>query len=198
MGPSANPWAPSVAPARLPRLIATALALAAGFCASLARAETATVQTQTTILTPLSMVKTADMDFGIVVSPAAAGTVVLTPTVTATCATTNGLIRSGNCQAATFMGYGAPNQIVRIRFNGSTVTLSNGLGQTMTVTNRTADGTPALNYLSGNVNSNGNVRYRIAAASGIFDYRVGGTLNVAANQALGHYSGSFTVTLEYD
>jgi hypothetical protein len=179
-------------------LAAAAFATALGFTASAAQAGTASLQTQVNILTPLSMVKTADMDFGNVVRPSAAGTVVLTPTTTASCTTTGGLIRSGTCRAATFMGFGATNQIVRIRFNGSTVTLANGLGQTMTVTNRTADGTPALNYLSGNVNSNGNVRYRIVSASGIFDYRVGGTLNVAANQAMGTYSGTFNVTLEYD
>jgi hypothetical protein len=186
-------------PARFPkRLTAMALAMGLLFGASGAHAETVTIQTRITILTPLSMLKTADMEFGNIARPAAAGTVVLNPTSTASCTTTGGLIRSGPCQAATFMGYGATNQIVRIRFNGSTVTLSNGLGQTMTVTNRTADGTPALNYLSGNVNSNGNVRYRIVSADGVFDYRVGGQLNVSANQALGQYTGSFTVQLEYD
>lgn len=192
---------PHRAPARsIARPAAMALAMALGFAASAAHGQSSTpVQVNTTILTPLSLVKDSDMVFGNIVRPAAAGTVVLTPSATASCSTTNGLIRSGTCQAATFLGWGAPNQVIRMRFtSGTSITLSNGLGQTMTVTNRSVDGSPGITHLSGNVNSNGVIRYRILSANGMFDFRVGGRLNVAANQALGHYVGTFTVELEYD
>jgi hypothetical protein len=191
---------PDKAPARFMWPISMALAVGLFIGASTAQAQSVTtVQVRTTVLTPLSLVKDSDMVFGTIVRPSSAGTVVLTPAVTSTCTTTGGLIRSGTCQAATFLGWGATNQVVRLRFtSGTTITLSNGLGQTMTVTNRTVDGTPGLTHLSGNVNSNGNVRYRVISANGQFDFRVGGQLNVAANQALGLYSGTFEVEIQYD
>lgn len=194
------PEAPFRVPARLlARVFAAALAIAMGCGASAARAETTAVQTRTVIVTPLSVVKIADMDFGDIISPAASGTVTLTPTATTACTTTGGLIRSGTCQAATFRGLGETNQVVRLRFtSGQTMTLSNGLGQTMTVTDRTVDGMPSFTHLSGNTASNGNIRYRITSLDGAYEFRVGGRLNVGANQAQGHYSGTFTVTVEYD
>ena len=161
-----------------------------------ATSETATSEAY--IVTPLSLSKYADLDFGTIVSPAAAGTVVLTPAPVASCAMTGGLIHSGVCQAAVFFGFGASGQIVKVKMpNGLTTTLAGPGGATMTVTNMSLDGDPSLVYVSGNVAANGFVRYTIAAPSGLFSFRVGGTLNVGAAQAIGVYTGSFDMNVSY-
>ena len=198
MGPRKTPEAPPKAPARLlARLVATALALAVCFGASAVHAQsTDTATSEALILTPLSIVKGADLDFGGIVRPAGAGTVILTPTPVTTCTTTGGLIRTGTCQAAAFYGYGAPNQIIRLNQPNWPLIVSNG-AQTMSITGRTLDGDPNLVHVSGNPNGNGSVRYRIVSVDGLFSFRIGGTLSVAANQALGLYSGTFSVTVDY-
>ena len=58
---------------------------------------------------------------------------------------------------------------------------------------------PDLNYIGGNGNGlgNGNRRYQITSASGIFTLRVAGRLNVGANQRPGVYTGTFTVQVNY-
>lgn len=159
-----------------------------------ADAETVTMPTQAAIVTPLSLVKSGDMIFGNIAMPLAAGTVVLAPA--STCTTTGGLVRTGICQAASFSGKGSANQVVKVNLPNFPITISNGT-QTMSITNRTFDAGTALNYLSGNVNGNGAIRYRIVPASGIFTFRLGGTLNVGANQHPGTYTGTFSVSLDY-
>jgi hypothetical protein len=187
-----------VAPAhRVTRLFALALAIATGLGASAVRAQdTDTTPATAVILTPLSLVNDADMIFGNIVQPTAAGTVVLTPLPTATCTTTGGLIRTGTCQAAGFVGWGSVNQTFRINMPNLPIVISNG-AQTMNITNRTFDVTDLV-LVNGNPNGNGSVRYRITRADGIFRFRIGGTLDVAANQALGLYTGSFNVTISYE
>jgi hypothetical protein len=148
------------------------------------------------ILTPLSIVKGADLDFGGIVRPSSAGTVILAPTPVPTCTTTGGLIRTGPCQPAAFYGYGSPNQVIRINQPNWPLVVSNG-AQTMTITGRVLNGDPNLVHVSGNPNGNGSVRYRIVSANGLFSFRIGGTLNVAANQAYGVYTGTFSVTVDY-
>lgn len=39
--------------------------------------------------------------------------------------------------------------------------------------------------------------YRINPVNGIFDFRIGGRLNVNANQAPGLYQGTFNVRIDY-
>ena len=68
-----------------------------------------------------------------------------------------------------------------------------GGGGTMTVNNLALDPTPDLVPIG-----NGNQRrWEIQPNDGIFDFRVGGTLNVGANQAGGTYDGTFVVTVQY-
>jgi hypothetical protein len=158
------------------------------------------VPSQVVIVTPLSLVSSGSLDFGTILSPNGSGTVVLVPGITSTCSTTGGLVRTGNCQAATFWGLGTTNQVVRLRFpNDRDVTLTNQADatKTMEVTNLIFDSGTGLTYVSGNLNANGFVRHRIAAASGIFSFRVGGTLHVASAQAAGRYVGTFSVTVDY-
>jgi len=169
------------------------MASACGWSAP-AFAGTAQADIQIGIVQSLQMMKARDLDFGDIVPTAAGGMVVLVPTVTATCNTSGGLVHVGACQPAEFFGYGASNQIVRIKLPPShTITLT-GPGPNMTVTSMTLDASPGLISVG---NGQGFMRYRIDSPSGLFAFRVGGTLNVKPNQAPGVYSTSFEVRLDY-
>jgi len=86
--------------------------------------DTTTVDARAAIIEPLTLTEISDLDFGDLVGTAA-GTIVLTPTATATCVATGGLIRSAECQPATFAGSGNRNQRVRVRRPvGNTITLT--------------------------------------------------------------------------
>ncbi|AWW73480.1 hypothetical protein CD351_03440 [Erythrobacter sp. KY5] len=145
------------------------------------------------VITPLSITKLSDLDFGDMVVTTG-GTVVLTPTATATCATTGGVIHSAECVPATFVGLGQSGQRVRVRRPiGNTIALT-GPGTDMTVTNITIDGDPDLVPVRSNPNWE---RYTIGSADGTFVFRVGGTLNVNAGQLPGIYTGTFDIRLDY-
>jgi hypothetical protein len=178
----------------LPWRRAIVCACFAGSLPGPAAAETFAAPSQASVVTPLSLTKTSDMVFGTIASPVAAGTVVLTPA--STCTTTGGLVRTGTCQAAAFAGLGTANQVVKLNLPNYPITISNG-AQSMSITGRTFDPGADLNHLSGNVNGNGAIRYRIVPANGIFTFRLGGTLNVGANQQAGVYTGTFSVSLDY-
>jgi hypothetical protein len=183
--------------ARWPRAAAIACALVLGANASTAWAGTVVAgPSEALIVTRLSLVKDTDMDFGNIIRPAAAGTVVLNPTAAPSCTVTGGLIRFGPCQPATFYGFGTVNRIVGINKPNSPIVVSNG-AQTMNITNVSINTGADLTYVSGNVNGNGVVRYRIAAPGGLFGFRLGGTLHVNANQAAGLYTATFQVSIQY-
>ena len=160
--------------------------------------DNATATSETVIVTPLSLVKQRDMDFGKIIQPTAAGTVEVSPDPTPVCTPSTGLIQFGNCQNAVFWGRGASGQTVRVKMLGSTTTtITNTAGNTMTVDLYTIDASPGLTYEKGNLKGNGFVQYSIADANGVFSFRIGGTLHVGANQAGGNYSGTFQVDISY-
>ncbi len=145
------------------------------------------------ILEPLSITKVNDMDFGRIIGDVS-GTIVMTATASPTCTASAGLIQSGVCQPAEFGGAGPNNQRIRIRRPaGDTINLT-GPGADMTITDFSFDGSPDLTLVQTNPQW---TRYRIASADGTFIFRVGGTLNVGANQAPGVYNGTFNIRLDY-
>ena len=146
------------------------------------------------LIQPLSIVKSEDMDFGTII-PETGGTITINPASSPTCTVTGGVIRSGICQPAEFVGAGTVNQRVRVRLPvGARMTVSNGAGATMQVTNMDVNGAPDLLVTRETVR---NFRFRILHPTGIFYFRVGGTLNVGANQAVGTYTGTFDVDIQY-
>ena len=145
------------------------------------------------LIEPLTITKLDDLDFGDLVVTTG-GTVVLTPTATATCVTTGGVIHSAECVPARFGGSGQTGQRVRVRRPiGNTITLT-GPGTDMTVTDITINGDPDLIPAQSNPNWE---RYTIGSADGTFILRVGGTLNVNAGQLPGVYTGTFDIRLDY-
>lgn len=139
---------------------------------------------QATVLQPLSMTNTGPMRFGQIVQPSAAGTVTLSPSGTLTSAggaAGNELIAqtTGGPQAGDFVITSTPGTLFTI-YGPITFNLSNGAA-TMPVTLLTG----ALQQLSSSPTT---VIYRL---------RVGGTLSLAANQAVGTYSGTYTLQTVY-
>lgn len=164
----------------LPRLLAAALF---GALPAQAYAATPPVETsaRTIVLHPLRILKIDDLDFGSVIVTTA-GTVVLNP-VTGLVTATGGVIPvAGAPHAAHFVGAASGNSVVNIRIPKQPVRLTRITGtETMTLTNFTLDSPDK----------------RTMARSGSFEFKVGGTVNVAAGQRDGTYVGTFTVTVQY-
>jgi Domain of unknown function (DUF4402) len=162
-----------------PNLIRT-LAFIACFGATPALAEAEPAIGRAAVLNPLSVVNTADLDFGTLVHGTGAGTATVNPT-TGTLSTTGGVVSAGGTPAtANFLATGVVNRLFAIVV-GSNPVLTNGTGATMTVNPMMIDG-PTL---------------RLFGAGGTSTIRVGGVLNLAANQADGDYSGTFDLTIIY-
>ncbi|WP_298307209.1 DUF4402 domain-containing protein [uncultured Erythrobacter sp.] len=154
---------------------------------------TTSVDARTTLVDPLSLAKLSDMDFGDLIVTTG-GTVVLSADPVPTCTTSGGVTHTQECQPATFAGLGQAGQRVRIRRPiGRTITLT-GPGTDMTVTDITIDGGATLNPVNSNPNFE---RFTINTFDGTFIFRVGGTLNVNANQQPGVYTGTFDIRLDY-
>ena len=171
---------------RTARLVLVALASLSATAAHAAsgNASSATGQTQASVAQPISIVNTGALRFGEIAQPATAGTVTLRPTGTVTA--TGGA--AGN-QQITQSGAGptpgeftltaAPNTAFSL-FGPASFTLSNGT-RTMAVT-----------VLTGNLQV-----IASGATSTTYRLRVGGTLNLGASQAVGTYSGSYTIFAVY-
>ena len=144
----------------------------------------ATATTSATVITPIAISKTVDMNFGnIAVSPTVAGTVVLAPAGTR--AKTGGVTLpavAGTVTSASFNVTGLGTSTYSITLP-STITLTGVPSGTMTVGTfvSTPSGTGAL-------------------TAGAQTLQVGGTLNVAAAQAAGVYTNTtdMTVTVNYN
>ncbi len=165
--------------------VLTIAALVLGFAnANAQQTSSATATASATIITPISIAKTADMNFGnIAVSSSAGGTVVLAPAGTRT---TTGSVTlpatAGSPAAASFTVTGQGNYTYSITLP-STATLTDGASHTMTVGTFTS-----------NPSSTGTL------SSGTQTVSVGATLTVGAAQTPGTYTTStpFTVTVNYN
>jgi spore coat protein U-like protein len=164
---------------------------------SAAQTVAASAGAQATVVEPLGLVKIQDLVFGRIAARATAGTVTVDPN-TGVCTVTGTILRVGQCQFAEFAGFGVRRFTVRIAIP-TTLTLTGPSGATMVVNNFTLGTAPGLVFIGGNGNGlgNGNRRYQITSNTGIFTMRVGGRLNVGANQAPGVYTATFPVTVNY-
>lgn len=163
------------------RLTALLAILGAGAMAQ----ETATATATATIVTPISITKTVDMNFGnVAVQSTTGGTVVLSPegNRTTTGAVTLPVV-AGTVTAAAFLVEGQGNYTYAITLPSTDLELSDGAGHTMIVKSFTSAPTG-----TGELNAGSQV------------LTVGATLHVAAAQAAGTYvSGTpFNVTVNYN
>jgi hypothetical protein len=168
-----------------------AIFMIAGISNNLMAQESAIALAEATIVTPISILKTQDMNFGnVAVQSASGGTVVLTPagvrsvTGDVTLPTT----ATGTVTAANFTVGG----------NG-VYTFSIDLPSSITLTR--VSGTETMTV--GTFTSNGDVATGDTTATlvgGTFTLNVGATLNVAAAQVAGVYTNTadLTVTVNYN
>ncbi len=143
----------------------------------------ATATASATIVEPISISRTVDMDFGYLAVASSGGTIVLTPESTRT--VTGGIIlpaSAGTVTAASFTVTGAESYTYSITLPIGDVTIANG-ENIMTVNNFTS--TPSFTgTLSG----------------GTQVLNIGATLNVLGNQSSGTYVSAdpFTVMVNYN
>lgn len=144
----------------------------------------ATATSTATIVTPISISKTVDMNFGNVAVGASSGTVVLDPAGSRS--STGGVTlpaTSGTVAAASFDVTGE-----------GTYTYDITLPSSVTITRNSGTETMTVNTFTSNPSSTG------ALTAGAQTLTVGATLNVGASQVAGTYvSGTaFTVTVNYN
>lgn len=146
----------------------------------------ATATATATIVSPITIVRVNDMNFGNVVTSAATGTVVLTPASTRS--TTGGAsilaAQPGTVTAASFTVGGTAGFTYSISLPASVSIDDAGPGVAMIVDNFTSTPTP-----TGTI-----------GAGGTETLSVGATLNVGASQVGGVYTSAapFTVTVNYN
>lgn len=166
---------------RLARHGVAALALYAPAAMLRAASPTALANGHAIVIHPVTVTKLQDMDFGSLASTTA-GTAVLEPN--ADVLTTTGGVTpvGGSPHSAEFVGSAQSSAVVNIKVPNKPSTLTRvGGTETMTVSLFTLQGQSK----------------RTLAKAQSFTFRVGGTLNVAANQAQGVYVGTFDVTVQY-
>ena len=179
--------------ARTTRLASASLAAMAALCLAPhpAFAQTTTTPANTEIVIDTRLVKLADLDFGEIIPGDTGGTITLSP---AGAVSTSGSVISagGNPQAAEFrmtrrLFIDFPTYVGPAGTDSIELAHTSLPGQTMTLRDFTTDynrtvifGLPGYFFLTE------------------YDFRVAGTLDVAANQQPGTYLGTFTVTIDYN
>lgn len=169
------------------RFAAVSAALAAAaFGSSAQAATTATANATAEVLSTLTVVSTADLRFGQIAANTG-GTVTVNPD--STVASSGTLISTGTRAPATFTVTGTKGAMVA-------VTLPT------TSSNLTWQGTwagpgPVPTMALSNLASNPGGAFSLDATTGQATFNVGGKLTVASAQAPGTYSGSFSVSVEY-
>lgn len=160
--------------------LASSVIAAALLGGSAAQAATGTGTATAKVLTPLTVTSTRDLAFGTIVPQTSASTVAVSSAGVVTC---GALTCIGTRTSGQFSITGTAGQVVSI-----TAPLA---ATSFTLTEPVASNTMSIN----------NVTVSAASATltgGTASFTVGGTLNVGANQAEGDYTGSYTVTVNYN
>ena len=138
----------------------------------------ATADVTATLLAPISISSSGDLAFGTMLTTGTAGTVTVTPAGVRTCSPEVDCF-GGFPAAASFDVTGASGATYSITLPSSATLTSGGDTMTIDTFNHDAGGTPTL-------------------SGGSDTFNVGATLNVGATQAGGTYSGTFSVTVNYN
>ncbi|WP_037498776.1 DUF4402 domain-containing protein [Sphingomonas jaspsi] len=133
------------------------------------------------LLTPLTLTKLSDLHFGTIITSPTAGTVTVPADGSAPSASGGvTMVASDPPVLAYFAGAGSVGQDVIIAVTNPG-TLSDGLGNTVTVVSLDIEGSTT----------------KTIDASHAFFFHVGGTIQVGADQADGLYQSNFDVTADY-
>lgn len=144
---------------------------------------------ETVVVTRLSFIKVDDLDMGYIIPSNLTGDVILNPDGTRTA--TNGIVLIGaQHQTAKFAGFGRAGQKVSISFGANQIFLT-GPGPRMRLRNFTLGSTPTALF------ARNQKSFTIASSNGAFLFPVGAELRVGANQPVGVYRGTWTITANY-
>lgn len=147
---------------------------------------------EVTVVDRLSLLKTSDLDLGQIIAGSTAGTVTLDPSTGARTRTGGVVLAGSDGTPAAFAGMGRFNQIVQLSIGANSILLQRAGGsQTMTMSNFIVSSAPPA-QLTTSPRS-----FRIGNPTGLFEFKVGGRLNVGARQMPGTYTGTFTVRIQY-
>jgi len=174
----------------LPRLIACLLIALSGIAGAPAvLAQPANGDTDAVVVSPLSLVPVKDLNFGNLIPGATGGTAVISPSGSRT--VSGSVVAAGGAVSnAEFQGFGSRNRLVYISTPAYSYRLNRvGGGANMTLRSLTlqADNLTPLNFPG---------LFRISSTN-VITLRVGGTLDVRANQRQGVYQASFPITMNY-
>jgi Domain of unknown function (DUF4402) len=154
-----------------------------------AHADQSTADAQIAVVRPLEFISVENLHFGEVIRGTTAGTVTVAPSGART--RTGGVTLVGNLhQAAEFAGMGSNNQRVDVSIGANQIFIT-GPGAPMRVHTFVIGSTPTA------ILTTTPRRFRINSPTGIFVFPVGATLDVGANQVPGTYTGTWTITLNY-
>lgn len=165
------------------------LILAVLTSAPAAFAQSESGDTDAVVVSPLSLVPVEDLNFGNLIPGNTGGTAVISPTGSRT-VSGSVVAAGGTVSNAEFQGYGTRNRFVYISTASSSYQLNRvGGGANMTLRALTlqADNLTPVNFPG---------LFRIASTN-VITLRIGGTLDVGANQQSGVYQGSFPITMNY-
>jgi Domain of unknown function (DUF4402) len=143
---------------------------------------TASANALARIVSPILITKTADLNFGDVVPSGAAGTVTVTPAGSRSALLGATLGSGTGVAAAGFNVTGQASATYAITLPASPASITDGASHTMSVGSFVSS-LGATGTLSG---------------TGSQALTVGATLNVLASQAAGSYTGSFSVSVNYN
>lgn len=167
-------------------LLLLAVVAMVGITGSAMAQTSATANASATISVPISITKSADLSFGTLSGGASLGTCVIATDGTRT--QTGGVTLLGSAgQNAVYSVAGQVGQEFAITLPSTSVNISDGTNS-MTIDNFTARiGEAATDGTSSTI-----------PAAGSVAVKVGATLNVAANQVNGYYTGTFSVSVAYN
>ena len=149
------------------------------------------VHSSATIIQPIKITSSGELNFGVIASSSVAGTFVLNPDGTAGTATNvtplSGVTQAEDLKVPNFVVNGEVDYTYAITLPASNITLTSGTGETAkTMTVGTFKTSKANNEVIGTL------------TSGTDNFKVGATLAVGASQPSGVYTGTFTVTANYN
>lgn len=157
---------------------AIAVTMTASFISNTAKAADAAASASATIVAPITISQTTALAYGNLAPTGTAGTAIIDTADSLSSSnvdTLSGITPASGAFSVT--GSGTSNYTVTLP---TTVTLSDGGSNSMTLSsfNHNAGATPSL-------------------SGGTGTFKVGATLGVGASQVAGAYSGSYTVTVNY-
>jgi spore coat protein U-like protein len=165
---------------KLITLTAVAALAAASTLSAAQNTASASANATARIITPISISKTADLNFGDVVPSGVAGTVTVTSAGVRSSAGGASLGNGTGVTAAAFTVSGQASATYAITLPASTTITSGANSMTVDTFTSNPSGTGAL------------------SAGGTQPLAVGANLNVGINQAPGTYTGTFSVTVAYN